>query len=753
MPELGKFGNAYRDAYESMQSSLELQIQEPNLADTYDMSITQAQVMMSIFESKGAIEDFTAVLSPAEVDPEIEKVRESIIGLRDTAAFKNGLIEESDIEARLAQLPKPETYSEQDQQFATAYFVGRILSLSLYGSGVVSPESKFQITPEQTEVKVEDTPTDASEIETNDGVHIRLYTQDNMLVFDDNTGIPLARKTGISKYSVVEEDLIETYRYKALRFLAENRGSEFGSSQVWDAIDITGTPFSSSIWSNFVGNYLSDELIHEGQPLINCRKPSPDAKLKLYSAADLNITFEVVDEFSGLEQLTIYKLESGKVLAGKAGALMHLLLMASKDSPVTIDTLFEKGIYTDEEVEGMKSSRANVLSGLVATVNSTLREEGLTHRYRIHREKVEDADSTTNNSSAYWGELTDPAKAELIENIHAAHLAANYVAQRNGLLEKLGLPTLLQTIVDNLADRDTIDGMIPGEDKRKNREKAYFTLKALATPESMEQILNSSGDDPRWELVDYLFELKRKGDDVLERFDDAMRAPAKLWGTDETDTGSSVITRIEYSVSGVGTVCVERDTATKEAEAGTFGTEMLSSPEQKGKTIVHKNGTTPTPEQASPTQKKTPDAGVVGDDAVVDATKRTRRERRTDLANQLDRDATRFVKTVLGEVRNNGLDKPGGVKWKQVAEVFPSVTSRKVTQILGAHRTSDRMSETHEVTVEDILLTALGTSGTDLEKALGVTHQRRVIDKVIKREVEKYRVAMERKQVAQRSSR
>ncbi len=709
--ELGEYGKAYREAFEGW-SALEFQkASQPDLADTFEDASTQARLIMDMLEAE-ATNDFRQLIDYESAQAE-DKTRTNIEAIRETPTYQRGgkIAEtlENQIQARLASLPEVNHYSEADQKMATAFVVGRIARIAIPPKAIELPAEQAS-SPSKPEKPI------------SNKLKIQVFTKDSMLLVNGVEAIPLAREVGSSKYTAEEESLIEEYRLTTLKFLADHPDEEFLASKIWQAIDRTGTPYSSSVWDNFIGEWLEDLEIRN-QSLINVRKPSPVAKRRYYSLGDFSVDFETLNEDSGLEQLTIFKLSNGEVLAGKAGMLAHLLSRATVENPVVSQMLLDKRVYSDEELVDLKYPE-NILSGLVSTVRQDLREAGVEQQYRI--EKVDTGVAREGrgrrNEPGYYMELLSSGEIEKRKAIHEANIIANYIYLRNGLLEALNLPTLPRATVDMLK---TLDESVSQEELLAVRDSAYETIQVLFGTEGIEKLLNEvDASDPRYGLADWALPLLNQPES-RQTLENALRADVeRVVGTTEAEpkTGSQRIKRIDYNVKGVGTLPVNYPDEDFEVEH--FSLALLASIDQDDKDIVvAQNG------HDAPTPPANNDNGE----------NLTRRKRREAKIREIRSRTVPMVRSAIHEMHQRGLHRPEGSLVPQIVNVFPKLTTETVERHIGKieHKNHGRVS------AADILYVHIVT-----ETGYTINYEQKAIKEVVKEELEKYERGLERRQQA-----
>ncbi len=568
MLELGEYAKAYREAHQSwanFQASID---QDPSTADIYTDAQAQAVVIMELMEERAAA-DFIPVLSPV-VDENIERQRRIIQSIRETKPYRDGLIAEAEIEARLAAVPEPEQYSEDNRNFATGFFICRTLARVLQ----VRQRTEDVAAPAPGPAQGEVGGTPEADIYPKP-LHIKAYTKDSVLMLNDESAVSMRRKLAAGNQSAEEEEMINGLRLSALQFLAAHPEERFVASQIWDAI-APGQEYSTNRWYTQIGDFLANDLMYHNRSLVLAQKPKDMAKIRYYQLnPDFSITLEVLDEASGTEQLTYYKLPNGKLLRGKEGMVMNIMERTSPDALFTDEVLLAKGIYTPEELQKLKSAE-NILSNTMSSLKLGLRRAGMGDLFTFHR--VDQPGSQ--KALGYWMEhaqdITERER-DMAERIHRAHIVAAFIYERTNLLVRLQLPVLSAAIVAALRAADTIAQQGPEELDAQQRDIAYERLRSLVqNPEELEELMNSDKGNPLWPIVDYLFNILTE-EDSRGRFEEALQAPVTRVLSAETAAGAqeAPVDQVEYEL-GIQRVLIERP----DASGGSFGEQLIAAPNQ-----------------------------------------------------------------------------------------------------------------------------------------------------------------------------
>lgn len=788
MPQLGEFGEAYKQAFESWSQLQEVIAQDPDFVDIVVDPAQQAMLIMEMIDEEAAA-DFAKVLTPT-LDEETDRLKTNILALRENSLYGT-IITEDKIQEKLAALPESPQYAETDRQLATAYFIGKALAPHRSGIVAISPLPTYveALTDPEASIVVE-LPPASPELDNPNHLRIKVYTKDNMLLINDGEiAIPLARKMGTSSITAEEERLVEEYRINALKVLAAHPGEELTAKQIWDAIDKTGTPYATPAWSNYLSDFLTDDLSFNGQPLVKVRKPSPEARIRFYSLGDFSLSFEDIDAESGLLQLTNFKLPNNKVIGGRDGMVAHILLHASEKAPVVAKHLIKYGIYTAAEVRSLKYGNS-LLSGAVSALRNGLRAAGVDGEFVVHRKDVgRKAAPGKRLPSGYWMELANPNEsmpeisnkiegdevpptsepindyqetdAERLESIHEAHIMAVYIAERSGLLEKLGLPILPIEILDLLELEDTSYGqeIIDQDEMFLKRARAYDKLRNLISdPSRMEEYFATVPDpdnDPRWKLIDYLDEVTadKQRKDLFEACLIAKIEKRTATHTDYNVPGRGVISIIGNDVALNDdlseTSLVPITAKKKEAEQATVDevvpADNPSNPSDQASTVIEPKATKLTSVVKRTASTVAPRPAQTSGRKIKPKSRPLKATNRDRIVRTLDKEASEIIRAILPLIHQGGLaSRAEGASWRHVNQVFPRIHIGKIRSLLG-----ESWSNTAHLRVPEIIKLYLTTENSQLRNAFNVGYQGRALEHAIEREIQRFNEQLEEQKSAE----
>lgn len=570
MSELGVQAQKYFETATAIGIAEELKAQG-GPPETYEAEIARKEAILSLLEANGVADQFIDfVLNQPVEDPDVALQRATLESLREDKSYqelvRDGIIAESDLEAKIAELPAPPEASPE-MEFAQEYVAGLAFWAGINAESTkrntpekVKPVPRSQTEQEQepvpetkAETSTEPRPVDNTEVgETNaEFVNIWHFKGDNVLLIDCDHYLPLARSTESAQQTAEQEATLEDYRVEVLRFLGKNPDDEFQSTEIWARIDPNGDKIRAGWWNSFMADFIESVEL-KGEKLISVRKGNDNPKSKRrYYKANRPIKIEELDEESGQEFLTNFKLPNGRVIGARAGKIAHLLTRASEESPVTLEVLKEHGIFVDPDTT-TKRTQDHYLSGVVSSIRGEIRADNSENSLIVHRVLLGEKLGAGRRESAYW--IEQLTEEELIEMIQVKKVV-NFIDSKRSELRKAGLPIIGEDAVSRVkAYPDSLKG-----DKKHTQQELQNALIEIYKyiSELGDNIFDMPETDARWKLVEYFY------DSVL--LDSA-----------ETKTAFKAVMGIDSNVNGNGrAVKPESELQTLSRQARLFVVDLV----------------------------------------------------------------------------------------------------------------------------------------------------------------------------------
>ncbi len=778
MPEFSERASSYREMYKNWEELQELAT-DPDLAEVVSESIDTAVLAMDSLAPQ-AEPDFIAALEPPVTPETLETIRK-IENLRNTKPYKDGLISEESIQARLAALPRSEPYPEDDTKFAKAYWVGKHFASKVGKLSIIQRDTETSAPqPETTAQPVEPEPGAPEQESNRTPLKVVVYKGNNVLLVG-NKPMPLSRRMGGGTSSVEDETFVEECRLRAIEYIADHPNEPLRAKDIWDHATLGIKEFYSMTWQNYIGDFLRDDLVYKGQPLINVDKVQP--RLIMYSLGDFDLKFEHIEEAYDDVLLGIAKLPNGQTMGGKVALAFQLLLKATQDKPLITNDLVKFGVYTTSEIAKRKDGKY-ILSSTTGSIMSALREKGLGDLYELVSVRTDDkrpGKGTRTEPGYYLREkVSDGAVKAPIEadeeapehelTLRKGALLTQYFNDRGRLLEHLGIPAIPEEVVEAFENAD-----IQFDSRRRpatqqeidaRRTRVYAILSNAVRPENLTELLDSfEVGDPRLGLIDYVYD--RLNDEATRPvFEAALRArgrrifvndignqPTVFWGVayDFDDGREPVQLQLNYEVNATDST---RHGATFESEddeaeilekraqyiAEQAAKERLKKAQQQAEKEQALAEATPNPVATAPVPEQQP--SQTEKDSKRTAKKASKRAQKSSESNgEWEKDWRHKIGETISQLEEEGLMVEGTIsarnaRLKGNSTIFGTKTNMERLQTAGLLSLDTADVYETPVTAENMIAMKLYNNSRH-ELGKGSPRQKKAVE-IVKQCVESY---------------
>lgn len=345
------------------------------------------------------------------------------------------------------------------------------------------------------------------------GVEAVYYKRDKTLNVNDRF-IPLVRSTTHVHTSTTEEEALRTIKIGALKLLSENPGVDYSIKEIVDGVGVSmqSTVDLSAWWTYFMDGFCND-LEETGVMTSSILKTFVETRV--YNVPS-PINLLELDEDSGEVFLTNFECPNGSIIAGRAGRLASLLIRSSRERPVTQEDLKESGICSAQAIENRTRPDSSLLSGIVQVLRRNLDRVG-EDSLAINRRLWGPERGAGKRKAAYWMEIVDPEKYALDQvKIEKSARLVEFFKIRKTYMKERGIKPLPTEVRQAYKGLVRASGRVKIEDKNEIIE--YFNSVVESVKNVSDSLFETDIDDPRWALIDYIWELNERNqvEDMLD---------------------------------------------------------------------------------------------------------------------------------------------------------------------------------------------------------------------------------------------